>query len=60
MGVASSLWSLGAIFGPLAFSWIYALSQPGWNGLVWIAGVGIYALAMSVVLALPRSAGRAA
>ncbi|HKF63201.1 MAG TPA: TCR/Tet family MFS transporter [Dongiaceae bacterium] len=59
-GVAGSLWSLGAIFGPLAFSWIYALSQPGWNGLVWIAGVGIYALAMSVVLALPGSAGRTA
>jgi DHA1 family tetracycline resistance protein-like MFS transporter len=58
-GVASSLWSLGAILGPLLFGWIYAMSQPGWNGFVWITGVAIYVFAVSVVLALPRSAGRA-
>src|SRR6516164_3437664 len=58
-GVTASLASLAAILGPLVFSWIYALSRPGWNGFVWIAGLAIYALALPVVLALPKSAGRA-
>jgi DHA1 family tetracycline resistance protein-like MFS transporter len=58
-GVSASLASLAAILGPLVFSWIYALSRPGWNGLVWIVGVAIYALALPVVLALPKSAARA-
>lgn len=57
-GVAASLASLAAILGPLVFSWIYALSRPGWNGFVWIAGLVIYALTLPVVLALPKSAGR--
>jgi len=55
-GVTASLASLAAILGPLVFSWIYALSRPGWNGFVWIAGLGIYALALPVVLALPKRA----
>jgi MFS transporter, DHA1 family, tetracycline resistance protein len=57
-GVTASLASLAAILGPLVFSWIYALSRPGWNGFVWIAGLVIYALTLPVVLALPKSAGR--
>ncbi|MBN3794591.1 MULTISPECIES: TCR/Tet family MFS transporter [Burkholderia] len=51
-GVVASFVSLAAIFGPLVFSWIYALSRPGWNGLVWIVGVAIYVLAVPVVLAV--------
>jgi MFS transporter, DHA1 family, tetracycline resistance protein len=51
-GVIASFVSLAAIFGPLVFSWIYALSRPGWNGFVWIVGVAIYALAVPVVLAV--------
>jgi DHA1 family tetracycline resistance protein-like MFS transporter len=43
------------IVGPLVFSWIYALSRPGWNGFVWIVGTTIYALAVPVVLAMRRS-----
>ena len=58
-GIAASLAGLASIFGPLVFSWIYALSRPGWNGFVWIAGLAIYALALPVVLALPKTAGRA-
>ena len=54
-GVTASLASLAAILGPLVFSWIYALSRPGWNGFVWIAGLVIYALTLPVVLALPKS-----
>ena len=51
-GVAASLASLSAIFGSLFFSWIYALSLPIWNGLVWIVGMGIYVFAVPVVLAM--------
>jgi DHA1 family tetracycline resistance protein-like MFS transporter len=51
-GVAVSLSSLSAIFGSLFFSWIYALSLPIWNGLVWIVGMGIYAFAVPVVLTM--------
>jgi MFS transporter, DHA1 family, tetracycline resistance protein len=58
-GVIASFVSLAAIFGPLVFSWIYALSRPGWNGLVWIVGVAIYALTVPIVLAVPKGAGRA-
>jgi DHA1 family tetracycline resistance protein-like MFS transporter len=53
-GVAASLGSLSAILGSLFFSWIYALSQPVWNGLVWIVGMGIYAFAVPLVLALAK------
>lgn len=58
-GVAASFAGLASILGPLVFSWVYALSPPGWNGLVWIVGVTIYALALPVVLAVPRHACRA-
>ncbi len=58
-GVIASLVSLTAIFGPLVFSWIYALSRPGWTGLVWIVGVAIFALTVPIVLAVPKSVGRA-
>ena len=56
-GVDVSLTSLSAIFGSLFFSWIYALSQPGWNGLVWIAGLAIYAVAVPLVFVLTRRSG---
>jgi DHA1 family tetracycline resistance protein-like MFS transporter len=55
-GVIASFVSLAAIFGPLVFSWIYALSRPGWNGVVWIVGVVLFALSVPVVLAVPKSA----
>jgi DHA1 family tetracycline resistance protein-like MFS transporter len=57
-GVVASFGSLAAIFGPLIFSWIYALSRPGWTGFVWIAGAAIYALTVPVVFAVAKSAGR--
>ncbi len=52
-GVIASLVGLAAIFGPLVFSGIYALSRPSWTGLVWIVCVAIYAFAVPV--ALPRN-----
>jgi len=53
-GVTASFSSLAAILGPLVFSWIYAMSDTGWNGLVWIVGVAVYALTVPVVLNVPR------
>jgi DHA1 family tetracycline resistance protein-like MFS transporter len=56
-GVVASLVGLVAIFGPLAFSWIYTLSQPGWPGFVWMVGAAIYAVILPIVLALPKKGG---
>lgn len=58
-GVVASFVSLAAIFGPLIFSWIYALSRPSWNGLVWIVGVAIFAISVPIVLSVPKSTIRA-
>jgi len=55
-GLTASFTGLAAIVGPLVFSWIYALSRPGWNGLVWMIGIAIYGLAVPVVLAVPTNA----
>jgi len=55
-GVAVSLTSLSAIFGSLFFGWLYALSLPTWNGLVWIIGMAIYLLAVPPLLLLMRRA----
>jgi MFS transporter, DHA1 family, tetracycline resistance protein len=56
-GVIASFVSPTAIFGALVFSWIYALSRPGWTGLVWIVGIAVYALAVPLVLSMPKSPG---
>ena len=56
-GVIAALASMAAILGPLFFSWVYALSRRDWNGLVWIAGVAIFAVSVPVVLAVPKNAG---
>ena len=55
-GVVASFVSLAAFFGPLIFGGIYALSQPEWPGLVWIAGAAICGLAVPVALSVPKSA----
>jgi DHA1 family tetracycline resistance protein-like MFS transporter len=55
-GVVASFVSLAAILGPLAFGAIYALSRPGWTGLVWIIGVAILAVAMPMALKVPKQA----
>lgn len=57
-GVTASFASLAAILGPIVFSWIYALTRPGWNGLIWIIGTAIYALTVPVVFAMPKVASR--
>jgi DHA1 family tetracycline resistance protein-like MFS transporter len=55
-GVVASFVSLAAIFGPLLFGGIYALSRPGWTGLVWIVGVAIFAAAVPLALTVPKRA----
>jgi DHA1 family tetracycline resistance protein-like MFS transporter len=57
-GVIASFGGLAAIFGPLAFSWIYTVSRSGWTGVVWLVGVAIYAVTVPVVLAVADSARR--
>jgi DHA1 family tetracycline resistance protein-like MFS transporter len=59
-GVIASFGGLAAIFGPLAFSWIYTVSRSGWTGVVWLVGVAIYAVTVPVVLAVADSARRPA
>ncbi|MBR0689275.1 TCR/Tet family MFS transporter [Bradyrhizobium manausense] len=55
-GVVASFVSLAAIFGPLAFGGVYALSRPGWTGLVWVIGAAIFAVTVPMVLAVPKRA----
>lgn len=55
-GVAASLGSLSIIFGAPLFSWIYELSLPVWNGLVWIAGMAIYVFAIPLLFTIARRA----
>lgn len=55
-GVVASFVSLAAIFGPLVFGVIYALSRPGWTGLVWMIGVAILAVAVPLALSAPKRA----
>lgn len=55
-GVVAALVSLAAIIGPLLFSWIYSLSRPDWTGLVWLVGVALFAVAVPIVLVVPKRA----
>lgn len=49
-GVLASTVSLASIIGPLFFSAIYFGVRDIWPGLIWIAGIGIYALAIPLIL----------
>lgn len=54
-GVLASVVSLAAVFGPLMFSLIYAEVRGYWPGLVWIVAVGIYLLALPLLLGVGRT-----
>ena len=47
-----------AAFNKMIHVRIWHLSLPGWTGLVWIVGVAIYALAVPIVLTVPKNAGQ--
>lgn len=49
-GVLTSLVSVTAIVGPLGFSAVYFGLKPDLIGLVWLVGVGIYALSVPIIL----------
>ena len=55
-GVLSSLISLTAIFSPIVFSGIYATTRFGLSGAVWLAGAGIYLLAIPLFFRIPARA----
>lgn len=54
-GVLSSLVSLAAVFGPLFFSFIYFAIRGTSPGLIWLVAVGVYLLAIPLMLGIRRS-----
>ena len=51
-GVLASIVSIASIFGPLFFSAIYFGVRDSWPGIVWAVGVGIYVLAIPLILGI--------
>jgi DHA1 family tetracycline resistance protein-like MFS transporter len=54
-GVMASIVSVASIFGPLFFSAIYFGIRDIWPGIIWVVGVGIYVLAMPLILGIRRA-----
>ena len=59
-GVLASLVSVSAIFGPLFFSAIYFVVQPGWPGSIWLVGALVYLAALPLMLGIRRRAAATA
>lgn len=55
-GVLASLVSLAAVFGPLFFSTVYFGVREGWPGAIWLVAVGVYLLALPLMLGIGRIA----
>lgn len=55
-GVLASAVSFASIVGPLAFSTFYVIVQGQWPGAVWLAVIGVYAIAVPLVLAMKMRA----
>jgi len=56
-GVLASLVSLSAVFGPLFFSVIYYGIRHSWPGMIWLVAVGVYLLALPLMLSIgPKAA----
>ncbi|WEK06156.1 MAG: Tet(A)/Tet(B)/Tet(C) family tetracycline efflux MFS transporter [Candidatus Devosia phytovorans] len=53
-GVLASLVSLAAVFGPLFFSFLYFEIRGSWPGLIWVAALGCYLLALPLMLGIRR------
>jgi DHA1 family tetracycline resistance protein-like MFS transporter len=51
-GVLASIVSLASIIGPLLFAGIYFAVRDTWPGLVWIAGIAVYTLAIPLIFGL--------
>jgi MFS transporter, DHA1 family, tetracycline resistance protein len=55
-GVLASIVSIASVFGPLLFSLIYARIRGEWPGLIWLAAILIYLLALPLMLGIRRQA----
>lgn len=53
-GVLASLLSLTAVFGPLAFSWIYFYVHGDWPGFIWLVGALLYCVTAPLLLAIRK------
>jgi DHA1 family tetracycline resistance protein-like MFS transporter len=53
-GVLASAVSLATIVGPLGFSTFYFLVQKEWPGAIWLAVVGLYGVAVPLVVVATR------
>lgn len=53
-GVLASIVSLASVFGPLLFSAIYASVRHDWPGMIWIVAIGIYCLALPLMIGIRR------
>lgn len=58
-GVLGSAISLASIVAPLGFSGIYYLVQQSWPGAIWLSVVGVYALAVPLIILGTRKASPA-
>jgi DHA1 family tetracycline resistance protein-like MFS transporter len=54
-GVMASIVSVASIFGPLFFAAIYFAIRDIWPGIIWAVGVGIYVLAIPLILGIRRA-----
>ncbi len=54
-GVLASLVSLASVFGPLLFSFVYYGVHGSWPGAIWLVAIGIYLLALPIMLGIGRS-----
>jgi len=54
-GVLASLVSLASVFGPLLFSFVYYGVRGSWPGAIWLVAIGIYLLALPIMLGIGRS-----
>ena len=48
----ASIVSVASIFGPLFFSAVHFGVRDSWPGIVWAVGVGIYVLAIPLILGI--------
>jgi DHA1 family tetracycline resistance protein-like MFS transporter len=51
-GVLASIVSIASVFGPLLFSAIYASVRADWPGMIWIVAIGIYLLALPLMVGI--------
>ncbi len=54
-GVLASMVSLASVFGPLFFSSVYFAVRQDWPGAIWLVAVGVYLLALPLMLGIRRT-----